>query len=187
MKRRDWKKKGLLIGKNQSGGGYLLACAFVLVICMVLSLGMQMLKIYLIRDHTQNCLEDSIRYTVTKSWDEIFSGNRQAYAGAYQYIEENGGFEELIDRNDVIAEFVDRMQLVQEAAVYKKKTAEGQVQYQLSGLSIQIKNSTFASDAGSSRFDVEAEITITTYIRFLGIDTELQFPVSVQTAFVPLF
>lgn len=174
--------------KDESGtSSWILAGIFVLVICMITGVGMEVLKVYLIQTNIKNCLRDSIFYSVEKNWDEIFPSNRQAYAGAYSFDTDTDGFIELIDRNDVMADFTERMGLLKEGDIYKKVDADGQEECQLSGLSVQIQNSTFASDAVSSRFDVEAEIMVTVYIRFFEAETELTFPVTVKTAFRPMF
>lgn len=170
--------------KDKSGDGYLLGTVICLIFCMILSIVMQIHEIYTIGNGVRNNLKDSIRYTVTKNWDETFGGSRQGYTGAYT-IQSDDSFRELIDRNDIMAEFKQRMRLEEEQNIYKK-IENGITQYQLSRLQFDIRNSSFASNS-TDRFEVNSTILLQTKIKFLNMEFPVEFPLKVKTVFSPLF
>lgn len=177
---KKWTEKAI---KNEEGSGYLASVVICLILCMLISVGWQIYEITVIGNQIRNYLKDSVRYTVTKNWDDTFSGSRQGYTGAYYWKE--GEFQERIDRNDIMNEFAERMGLEKEEEGYRK-CRNDETQYWIGELQVKMKNTKFASDS-EDRFEVSASILVKMKIKFLNQEFPVKFPIRVKTAFSPLF
>lgn len=177
---KKWMEK---IIKNEKGSGYLASVVICLILCMLISVGWQIYEITVIGNQIRNYLKDSVRYTVTKNWDDTFSGSRQGYTGAYYWKE--GEFQERIDRNDIMNEFAERIGLEKEEEGYSKSRND-ETQYWIGELQVKMKNTKFASDS-EDRFEVNASMLVKMKIKFLNQDFPVEIPIRVKTAFSPLF
>lgn len=177
---KKWKAK---IIKNQRGNGYLASAVSCIIFCMIISVSWQVYEIIVIGNQIRNYLKDSVRYTITKNWDDTFSGSRQGYTGAYYWIGDR--FQERIDRNDIMQEFADRMKLEKERDGYRK-CIQDKTKYWLGELQVKVKNAKFAS-ISEDRFEVDASVLVKMQVQFLNQEFPLKFSIKVKTAFSPLF
>ena len=147
---------------DRSGNALPLACAIVITVLLISSAIMEYIRLNIIADGVRNALQASIISVSTSNYDEVYNGLREGYSGGYK---RNGGsWEEWLDNGDIYVELDSLLGLNSS----HEKISRGRIEYSLSGLQVNIKNTPLApSDPNfMGKFEAEAKITIEAPLSF---------------------
>lgn len=169
---------------DRSGNALPLACAIVITVLLISSAIMEYVRLNVIIDGVRYALQASIISVSTGNYDEVYNGLREGYSGGYK---RNGGsWEERLDEGDIYTELDSLLRLNST----HEKISHGRIEYRLSGLQVNIKNSPLAPSNPNfmGKFEAEAKITIKVPLSFgWNVIPPLKLTIKTTAGYTPKF
>ncbi|MDF2923914.1 MAG: hypothetical protein K0R57_2828 [Paenibacillaceae bacterium] len=149
---------------NRSGNGLPLTVAMVLAVLMVSCAIYEYMRLTIIASGVRDAVQSAIVEVATENYDEVYPGLREGYSGGYRY---SGGWQQRVSTGDVWRRLDGILGLTPQGGQHEK-AAGGQMEYALSGLSIQIRNAPLApaSIGEANKFQAETEIHLEVPLSF---------------------
>jgi hypothetical protein len=152
---------------NNRGNGYPLAIAITLCLLMVFTGISEYFRLMIVAQGVRDALQDAVISTVTLNYDDVYHGVREGYSGGYQPMAEV--FEESIDYGDIYGRMDTVLGLTTINGYHTKKTNQGETEFRLWNLNIDIRNAPLASgDLPEQRFEIDSSIMLEVPVSFGG-------------------
>lgn len=181
MKRR-WNK--LFI--NCSGEGYPLAAAVTLALLMLILIITQYAHLLIIASGVKDALQEAVISTVNDNYADVYHAVREGYAAGYQPMGD-GAFEESLDYGDIYGRLDELLGLQSDGDYHARISDRGSLEYQMSGLQVQIHNNGLASGE-MENFEITATIHLEVPVSFIQkVLPPLQVTVQTKAAYTPKF
>ena len=169
------------------------AISFPLIVAITLALVMifagisEYLRLLIIAQGVRDAVQSAVIATVTENYANVYHGVREGYSGAYQPVVDD--FEISINYGDVYRRMDSTLGLTRNAGYHVKRTASGEMEYRVWGLTISIQNAPFAQgDLETQRFNATCLIELETPVSFGGsLLSPMQITVKTNAGYTPQF
>jgi len=149
------------------------SASFPLIITVTLALIVifagisEYLRLLIIAKGVRDAVQSSVTATATENYDNVYQGAREGYSGAYRPTGE--GFDESLDYGDVYRRLAGVLGLTQSGDHYEKQLSDGNTEFRVWGLAVDIRNAPFAQgDTESARFTADCTIQLEVPVSFAG-------------------
>ncbi len=181
MKKR-WNK----LFKNCSGEGYPLAAAVTLALLMLILVITQYAHLLIIASGVKDALQEAVISTVNDNYADVYHAVREGYAAGYQPMGD-GAFEESLDYGDIYGRLDELLGLQSDGDCHARISDRGSLEYQMSGLQVQIHNNGLASGEREN-FEITATICLEVPVSFIQkVLPSMQITVQTKAAYTPKF
>ena len=172
---------------NQHGSGFPLTIAVTLSLLLLLCGTSEYMRLMIIASGVRNAVQSSVIATVNDNYNNVYQGAREGYSGCYQ--PSGSSWASSIDYGDIYSS-IDGTLGTQPSGGNYIKYAGNSMEYELSSLSVSIKNAPLApSDPNSSqKFLVDASVNLTVPVSFAGkVLPPMQIKVKTEAEYTPKF
>ncbi len=180
-------KRILVCLKDKRGSSFPLIIAVTLSLLLILCGAMEVFRLNMIASGVKEALQDGIIVTVNDNYANVYHGVREGYSGGYQPM--GGSFEDTVDTGDVYRYMKKVLGLRLQSGKYVKYSGSV-VEYQLSGLEVTVRNSSFAPDNPGEIEDFQADalIYLEVPLRFAGKTLPpMKIRLKVQAGYIEVF
>ncbi len=172
---------------SKRGNGAPMILVITLCLCMLLAVCMELFRLKIIASGVKEAVQSAVISTVTDNYDDVYHSVREGYAGGYK--PGSSSWNSSVDYGDIYAE-LDRVLGLKSANGYHIKYAGKTLEYRISGLSVNIKNTPLApQNAGTTQpFLADAVIQLEVPVSFCGKSLPLmKINLKVQAKYMPVF
>lgn len=171
--------------KKRSGEGTPMILAIVLVLLMLFCAIAEYSRIWIISQGVKEATQQAVLSTVNDNYDDVYHAVREGYAAGWS-PDDSGGWDQSVDEGNVYAQLSRILGLTGDGEGYVKY-AEGQMEFSISDLTVEIRNNALASGQ-SAGYTAVAELELTVPVRFLGIAfPAAQMTLHTEAKYIPLF
>ncbi len=171
--------------KKRSGEGTPMILAIVLVLLMLFCATAEYSRIWIISQGVKEATQQAVLSTVNDNYDDVYHAVREGYAAGWS-PDDSGGWDQSVDEGDVYAQLSRILELTDDGGSYVKYAA-GQVEFSISGLTVEIHNNGLASGQ-SAGYTAVAELELTVPVRFVGVAfPAAQMTLHTEAKYIPLF
>ena len=173
--------------KSKSGQGFQLAIAITLSLIMIFAGVSEYFRLIIVAQGVRDTLQDSVISTVVENYADVYHGVREGYSGGYQPSAED--FEESLNYGDVYGKLENVLGLSYNKNVYEKRTSDGELQFKVYGLDVDIRNAPLANgDNQNKRFEVDSLIVLEVPVSFCGeLLPNMKINVKTSAGYTPKF
>lgn len=158
------RKRVCLLLRSRQGSMFPLSVA-VCVFLLLLFLGItEYMRLVITAAGVKDALESAVVSVVNDNYNEVYHSIREGYAAGYEPSEM--GFVPSVDYGDVYGRISQQLGLKRQGDKYVSTGSSGETEYELSGLTVRVSNTAFASPGGTYRAD--ATIRMEVPVRFAG-------------------
>lgn len=177
MRRRHFKKR--------PGEGTPMILAIVLVLLMLFCAIAEYSRVWIISQGVKEATQQAVLSTVNDNYDDVYHAVREGYAAGWS-PDDSGGWDQSVDEGSIYAQLSRILGLSGEGESYVKY-AEGQVEFTVSDLTVEIQNNGLASGR-SAGYTAVAELKLEVPVRFLGVFLpSAQMSLHTEAKYIPLF
>lgn len=172
---------------SKRGSGAPMILAITLCLCMLLAVCMELFQLKIIASGVKEALQSAVISSVTDNYDDVYHSVREGYAGGYK--PGSSSWNSSVDYGDIYAE-LDRVLGLKSANGYHVKYAGKTLEYRLSGLSVNIKNTPLApqNPGRAQPFLADAVIQLEVPVSFCGKSLlPMKINLKVQAKYMPVF
>jgi len=173
--------------RNKKGTSFPLIVAVALALVIIFCGISEYIRLMIIAQGVRDTVQSAVISTVNDSYDDVYHGVREGYAGAYQPDADT--FEESLDYGDIYGRLDQVLGLRQENGYHVKYTGNA-VEFRLSSLSVDLENMPLApgSPDNSNGFLADAAIRLEVPVSFGGKALPpMRINLKVQAKYMPLF
>jgi len=174
--------------KDKKGTAFPLVIAVTLALVIIFCGISEYIRLVIIAQGVRDAVQSAVISTVNDSYDNVYHGVREGYAGAY--VPSANDFEESLDYGDVYGRLDDLLGLQSSGGYHVKYAAGDAVEFKLSGLSVDLDNMPLApgSPDNAHGFLADATIRLEVPVRFGGkLLPPMRINLRVQAKYMPLF
>lgn len=173
-----------MLKKGGRGDGFPLTIAVTLAILLIFCGIGEYFRVSIIAQGVRDAVQQSVIATINDNYDDVYHSVREGYAAGWFPTDDD--WEESIDTGSVYANLAATLGLTSNGSEYMKLT-NGELEYTLSGLSVDISNNSLASGQ-SEGYLADATIVLEVPTSFAGsILPPLRMTLQVQAKYMPLF
>ena len=176
MKRKEQRLCKKLM--SEEGNAPIYALIILMVLMLLFGVVSEYLRLKVIAEGVYEATQNGVISVVTKNYDEVYTGLRQGYSGAYG-LSETKKWQQVVEDGAVMED------LNQLLGLYEGKKIEGgRLVYEISDLHVIIENPSFAPKNDSERFEATVDLTLKVPLGF-GWDhlAPLVIPMKVKAAY----
>ncbi|BAE86346.1 hypothetical protein [Desulfitobacterium hafniense] len=173
--------------KDKKGTSFPLIIAVALVLVLIFCGISEYIRLVIIAQGVRDVVQSAVISTVNDSYDDVYHGVREGYAGAYR--PSAADFEESLDYGDIYGR-MDELLGLQASGGYHVKYAGDAMEFRVSELTVDLNNMPLApgSPDNSNGFLADAMIRLEVPVRFGGrILPAMDIRLKVQAKYMPLF
>lgn len=153
--------------KDRAGASFPLTVAITLALIIIFAGVSEYLRLLIVAQGVRDAVQSAVISTVTENYDDVYHGVREGYSGAYQPMAED--FEESLDYGDIYRRLDSVLGLSRSGGYHQKLSGDGELEFRVWGLSVDIKNAPFAqSDSAAGRFIADCTIELEVPVSFGG-------------------
>ena len=173
--------------KCKKGQGYPLAIATALALIMIFAGISEYFRLMIVAQGVRDALQDAVISTVVENYADVYHGVREGYSGGYQPDAED--FQESLNHGDIYERLENVLGLSYNNNVYEERTSDGQLQFKVYGLDVDIRNAPMASgDKQNERFEVDSQIILEVPVSFGGeLLPNMKVRVKISAGYTPKF
>lgn len=159
--------------------------AIILVLLMLFCAIAEFSRLWIISQGVKEAAQQAVLSTVNDNYDDVYHAVREGYAAGWS-PDDSGGWNQSVDEGDVYAQLSRILGLSGDGGSYVKYT-EGQVEFSVSNLTVEIQNNALASGQ-SSGYTAVVELELTIPVYFLGTTfPAAQMTIHTEAKYIPLF
>lgn len=171
--------------KKRPGEGTPMILAIVLVLLMLFCAIAEYSRVWIISQGVKEATQQAVLSTVNDNYDDVYHAVREGYAAGWS-PDDSGGWNQSVDEGNIYAQLSRILGLTGEGGSYVKY-AEGQMEFAVSDLTVEIRNNALGSGQ-SAGYTAVTELVLTVPIRFLGIAfPAAQMTLHTEAKYIPLF
>ena len=171
--------------RSHPGEGTPMILAIVLVLLMLFCLVSEFSRLWIISQGVKEAAQQAVISTVNDNYDEVYHSVREGYAAGW-LPDDAGGWDESLDEGNIYGQLARILALDSTGEGYQK-IAGGEVEYTISGLSVEVENNALQSGQ-SEGFTALVEIHLEVPVRFLGnLLPSASMTLHTEAKYVPLF
>lgn len=160
--------------------------AIVLVLLMLFCAIAEYSRIWIISQGVKEASQQAVLSTVNDNYDDVYHAVREGYAAGW-YPDNTGGWVESIDTGNVYGQLSRILGLNGGQGDVYMKLIDGEPEYSISGLTINIQNNGLVSGR-SEGYKAVIELQLDVPIRFLGdILPSARILLHTEAKYMPLF
>lgn len=155
--------------KTDAGMSIPMVAVLLLILLMLFCAMYEYLRVVSIVMQLDQAVELSVQGVATENWDEVYQGVREGYAGTYTKAELTDDWEEVMNKEQILAQMKKMIDFKVDGNTWAKEDAAGEVLFSLKpkDTTVKITNTQLAANEGDA-LTVETTNTITVPWRFLG-------------------
>ena len=173
--------------RSKGGTAFPLIIAITLALVIIFAGISEYLRLLIVAQGVREAVQDAVISTVVENYDDVYHGVREGYSGGYQPMAED--FEESLDYGDIYARLDGILGLAPSGGYHEKRTADGQLQFKVWNLTVDVINAPFASgDNPSARFEADCAIRLEVPVSFGGkLLPPMRMTVKTSAGYTPRF
>ncbi len=173
--------------KDKRGTSFPLIVAVTLALALIFCGVSEYFRLLIIAQGVRDAMQAAVISTVNDNYDDVYHGVREGYSGAYQPIAED--FEESLDYGDIYDRIDRILGLTDSGGSHKKSTVDGELEFRIWDLSVDIRNAPLAAgDQASARFEADSTIMLEVPVSFAGkLLPPMQIKVKNTAGYIPRF
>ena len=149
--------RGKALAGDKSGNSTPTIIALILGLLFLVCAMSEFFRLMIIAQGVRDGLQQAVISMATTNYDETYRGLREGYSGGYRLSGEQ--WVEDLDYDDVYYR-LDSLLGTERDGNYHIKEQDGDYEYRLSGLRVEITNTGLAPGSASRNFEADARITI---------------------------
>jgi hypothetical protein len=173
--------------RNRRGSSFPLTVAIALALIIILSGISEYMRLMIIASDVREAVQSAVISAVNDNYDNVFPCVREGYAGGY--IPVDTAWQSSVDYGDVYECLDEKLGLKKENSQHVKYAGEA-LEFQLSGLSIEINNTTLAPNDSTElqSFLADVAIQLEVPVSFAArILPPMRINLRVQAKYMPMF
>lgn len=171
--------------RDRKGNGFPLAIAITLALVIIFCGISEYIRLLIIAQGVRDATQTAVISTVNDNYDDVYHAVREGYAAGW-YPDGTGRWDESIDTGDVYGQLSETLGLENAAQGYQKLSG-GEVEYTISGLSVELENNGLSSGQ-SEGYTAVVEIHLEVPVRFLGnLLPSANMTLHTEANYIPLF
>ncbi|MGV8147022.1 MAG: hypothetical protein ACLKAL_10975 [Alkaliphilus sp.] len=139
---------------NKDGSSAVLACAIVLCLILLFTVISEYLRLQIIAQSVHGATQSAVISLAVENYDDVFTGLREGYSGGFE-LDSRGRWNTRIDEGAVFTNLSTALGLVN-----GRRYSGDRLEYTLSDLVVNIKNTSFAQVGNTDKFTAEVWITL---------------------------
>lgn len=171
--------------RDRKGNGFPLAIAITLALVIIFCGISEYIRLLIIAQGVRDAMQTAVISTVNDNYDDVYHAVREGYAAGW-YPDGTGRWDESIDTGDVYGQLSETLGLENTAQGYQKRSG-GEIEYIISGLSVELENNGLSSGQ-SEGYTAVVEIHLEVPVRFLGnLLPSANMTLHTEAKYIPLF
>ncbi|OLN27585.1 MULTISPECIES: hypothetical protein [Desulfosporosinus] len=173
--------------KSKRGTSFPLVVAVTLALVIVFCGVTESIRLMIVAQGVRDAVQSAVISTINDNYDNVYHGEREGYSGAYQPSASN--FQESLDYGDIYGRLDHLLGLRQENG-YHVKDAGDDMEFRLSGLSVDLDNMPLApaSPDNSKGLQADAAIKLEVPVSFGGKSLPpMVINLRVKAKYIPIF
>lgn len=173
--------------KDKSGNSMIFAAVTALAIIIMASAVFESIRLFIIVSGVRDALEKAATQIATANYDELYSGLREGYTGAYEYTDL--GWHQRIDADNIYSLLESELGVTENKGIYIKYAGD-KLEYKLSNVSLEIVNAPLApkNKESANKFNVGAKSHIEVPLSFgWEVLPTIKMNLDVKAGYVPKF
>ncbi len=152
---------------NCRGSALPLTVAITLSLLLIFAGISEYFRLLIVAQGVRDTMQTAVITVVNDNYDDVYHSVREGYSGAYQPVADT--FEESLDYSDIYAIMGEILELTYEDGTYIQYTSQGEMEFKIWDLDVDIENAPIASgDIESERFIVTSTIELEVPVSFGG-------------------
>lgn len=151
--------------REKKGSIFPLTIAIVLSLFIIFGGVSEYLRLKLIVSGIKEAIQSAVISLSIENYDNIYSSSREGYSGGYKYIDEKDRWEEMLHTEDVFNKLDELLDLRIEED-HHVKVVNGEYEYKLSDLEVNIINTPFAPNSHGDVFEADYYIALEVPLSF---------------------
>ncbi len=151
--------------KEKKGSIFPLTIAIVLSLFIIFTGVSEYLRLKLIVSGIDEAVKSAIISLSIENYDNIYSSSREGYSGGYKFVDSKGNWQEMLHTGEVFNKLDELLDLRIEED-HHVKVVNGEYEYKLSDLEVNIINTPFAPNSQEEIFEVESLISLEVPLSF---------------------
>lgn len=140
--------------ENKEGNMAIQAVVVILVLLLIFSAVSEYLRLQIIAKGVRDATQSAVISVATGNYDDVYNGLREGYSGGYALYGDSWMTQ--VDEGTVMSELSLLLGLH-----FGQKVSDGEVEYIISDLDVNVTNAPFAPSSNNERFESEAYLTLT--------------------------
>lgn len=172
---------------SKRGSSFPLIVAVTLALALIFCGVSEYFRLMVIAQGVRDAVQSAVISTVNDNYDDVYHGIREGYSGAYQPTADD--FEESLDYGNIYSGLDSLLGLSPSGNYHQKFNSDGELEFRIWNLSVDIKNAPLASsDQASNRFEADCTIELEVPVSFGGkLLPSMRITVKTTAGFVPRF
>ena len=173
-----------ILKKGARGDGFPLTIAVTLCILLIFCVISEYFRVSIIAQGVRDAVQQSVIATINDNYDDVYHSVREGYAAGW--FPTDDAWEESIDTGGIYENLAMTLGLTSNGSGYMKVIG-GEVEYTLSGLSVDISNNALASGQ-SDGFLADTTIVLEVPTGFVGaVLPPVRITLKTQAKYIPVF
>ncbi len=173
--------------KRRSGEGTPLTLAIVLVLIMLFCAVSEFARLWIISQGVKEAAQQAVISALNDNYDDVYHAVREGYAAGWSPEDSGGAWNESLDEGNVYGQMSRILGLNGGGGDVYTKLLDGQVEYAIYGLDVELRNNGLASGQ-SQGYTAAIELKLNIPVRFLGdILPSAVLTLHTEARYIPLF
>ncbi len=151
--------------REKKGSIFPLTIAIVLSLFIIFAGVSEYLRLKLIVSGIKEAIQSAVISLSIENYDNIYSSSREGYSGGYKYIDDKDSWEETLHTENVFNKLDELLDLRIEED-HHVKVVNGEYEYKLSDLEVNIINTPFAPNSHGDVFEADSYIALEVPLSF---------------------
>lgn len=181
---RQYLKKIKMLWRDTAGNMVPLAVAATIGMLFIILGISEYMRLVITAAGVKDAMESAVVSTVNDNYNEVYHGVREGYAAGYEPDGED--FAAAVDYGDIYGRLCFLLGLEEDGEGYVRFNNDGEREYRISGLSVDIPNTALASEGGT--YYADASVRLEVPVRFGGKTvSDLSINLKVRAAYKEKF
>lgn len=181
---RQFLKKIKMLWRDTAGNMVPLAVAATIGMLFIILGVSEYMRLVITAAGVKDAVESAVVSTVNDNYNEVYHSVREGYAAGYE--PDGEGFAAAVDYGDIYGRLCFLLGLEEDGEGYVRFYNDGEREYRISGLSVDIPNTVLASEGGT--YYADASVRLEVPVRFGGKTvSDLSINLKVRAAYKEKF
>lgn len=181
---RQFLKKIKMLWRDTAGNMVPLAVAATIGMLFIILGISEYMRLVITAAGVKDAMESAVVSTMNDNYNEVYHGVREGYAAGYEPDGED--FAAAVDYGDIYGRLCFLLGLEEDGEGYVRFNNDGEREYRINGLSVDIPNTALASEGGT--YYADASVRLEVPVRFDGKTvSDLSINLKVRVAYKEKF
>lgn len=165
---------------SKAGDGFPLTAAVTISLMLIFMAALQYARLMITAAGVQDAMQEAVLSAVNDNYVDVYHAVREGYAAGYQPY--GGRFVESYQYGDIYGRLDSILGLQREGECHVSRNAEGNTEYRIRNLKVEVRN------GGASSFEITATADLEVPMRFITrLLPDMRITIRTKAAYTPKF